>query len=110
MSSVSKGAQAEREAEAALQADGWLTYRVMRGGRKYMPIDIFSCIDIVAKKEGVPFTRWVQVTAAASWTHKLTELLTVPWSAGDVVEVWHRKKGHGRHFAVFQVFPPQEPV
>lgn len=104
MSSVSKGAQAEREAEACLQADGWITYRVMRGGRMYAPIDIFGCIDLIAKKQG-HLTRWIQVTAAKYFTHKFEEMLTVPWGEGDLVEIWHRKKGKDRHFRVYQIHP-----
>lgn len=106
MSSVSKGAQAEREAEAWLQDDGWSTYRVMRGGRMYQPIDMFGCIDIVAKKPDLPTTRWIQVTAAKNFTHKFVELLSGPWGPNDVVEIWHRMKGQNRRFDVYQVHPP----
>ena len=71
----------------------------------YHAIDLFGVIDVVAKKEGLPVTRWIQVkaTKANVPTKVYEELLSVPWLPSDLVEVWHWRRGA---FSILQVHPP----
>lgn len=103
VNTVNKGASAEREAIAALQAEGYAVHRCVRTpvrtrGRWVMVAnDVFGCIDLIAKKEGQGRTRWIQITAGRDIGRKIQDLAAIPWdNAHDSVEIWRWIGGGGK--------------
>lgn len=100
MSRRSTGNLYEKYCKAYLEAEGYVCHRAtasMKNVGKFFVSqanDVFSCIDIIAKKKGER-TRWIQVTSEnVGIGVKAKKMEVVPWTPEhDCVEVWQYHGG-----------------
>lgn len=92
-SKTKKGDQAEYQAKAELEKDGWIVHRA---GRKARYIgkgkliteghDIFGA-DLVARKAECN-TKWINVTTIENKSAKIKEFAKYTWGPREDVEIW----------------------